>query len=151
MVSPKGLGKELNCISGLPYLCDEFVDMQLASWRNVWLPGRRIHPASGMRLGLRPCECRRHRQARAGKQAQAAQAKNRQAQPSTCRQAGAVKFKQSVALACPVWRLAWSPGHASAAGLGRSFGQRALAQAVGPCQGVMPRQFSGLGVGLLTS
>ena len=53
--------------------------MQLASWRNEWLPGRRIQrswrksarrlPASGMRLGLRPCECRRHRQARAGKQA----------------------------------------------------------------------------------
>ena len=135
--SQKGLGKELYCISDPPYLCDEFGDMQLASWRNVWRPGRRIQrsrrksarslPASGMRLGLRPCECRRHRQARAGKQAQAAQAKNRQAQPSTCRQAGAVKFKQSVALACPVWRLAWSPGHASAAGLGRSFGQRALA------------------------
>ena len=58
-------------------------------------------PASGMRLGLRPCECRRHRQARAGKQAQAAQAKNRQAQPSTSRQAGAVKFGQAASFVAP--------------------------------------------------
>ena len=139
VVSPKGLGKELNWISDIPNLCDDFGETQLASWRNVWLPGRRIQrsrrksargiPASAMRLGLRPCECRRHRQARAGKQTQAAQAKK---QPSTAKhkQAGTDSQVQAecgkmfcTCLPC----LAWSPGHASAAGLGRSFGQRTLA------------------------
>merc|ERR1711893_577273 len=59
VVSPKGLGKELNWIGDIPNLCDDFGETQLASWRNVWLPGRRIQrsrrksargiPASGMR------------------------------------------------------------------------------------------------------
>ena len=53
----------------------------------------------------------------------AAQAKNKQAQPSASRQAQAVSLGRVIFCTC-LPCLAWGPRHASAAGLGRSFGQR---------------------------
>ena len=80
------------------------------------LKSARSFPVSGMRLRLWPCECCRHKQARAGKQAQTAQTKpgkhrqtHMRAQSSTAKhkQAGTVIRSRQAALHVSLISVAW--------------------------------------------